>query len=616
MKLIDVDFPEGDNAIQAEVDFTYDPSGLSARKWTNIVSLNKSDKEASFVFRVSNTENCFQLYFGDGTSVKGKVSIQTGGFGGKRCLLTCTRTSDFTFVHLSSGDLKVTRFVVHRGAVTFQVPAEHYQEGKPKDGITVHSADFNNLDVDDFSLDAVELELASGSSIHESRHHIKTRLALAAAYFWKHEYSRSLALVRSAYHLDPSRINLASFAQARSCINALHSGKNRPDAWKDFSSPDDVMFAEAKEAALRRDAEKSARIFDVTVHRVLGAPPYLYSEPHRERICAAYFDLVKFAGRPPPRLPQKRSIKKVIVSGLGWSGSGAVYDYLREFDGVMPILGETPYIEGNSSLQAIHESLDDERRLKERTLDFFFHALMGHGHFRYENDFKLFKQARSKLCQNEHEKHVTSLEGWCALATAVCAANGQARRDIFADLADHTINQFSIGRELPPGKIALLDNVVHIVNADACLPFLRDTTLLCVFRDPRSNYVALVREAPYFGKSAESYVHERKRRLPRCVLAAEAAATLADRCSDRTVEIIRFEEFVLSDGFRVALALDLGLDPKSQRRFSHFKPWESMRNVELHQEHPDQDEIDLIRAELGEYCVEPDIRPLNEVNQG
>lgn len=616
MKLIDVDLPVGAKAIRSEVDFTYDPSKSPTRKWTNIVSLKLTDEEASFVFRVNNRDGYFQLFFGDGASTRGNVKIPSEGFRGSRCLLNCTRTTDFTFVHLSSGEFKISRFVVHRGAVSFKVPARHYEEGQPKNGITVHSAKFSNFVADDTSLAAVEQELFSGSDICTDAHHVKSCSALAAAYFWKREYSHSLTLLKKAYHLDPSNISLASFARARSCISALHPAKARVDAWKDFSSPDDAYFAKAKAAALKPDTEESVRIFAAAVDRILGARPYRYSELHRKRLCAAYTALVKFGDNPSRPLPAVQPVKKVMVSGLGWSGSGAVYDYLREFDGVVAIPGETPYIEGQSSLQEIYASLNDDRKLAERTLDFFFHALLGHGHFRYENDFKLFKQARAKLSSGENEKYLISLEGWCALATAVCAADGQARRDLFSALADYTINEFSIGRDMPLGKVALLDNVVHIVNADACIPFLRDTTLLCVFRDPRSNYVALVREAPYFGKSADSYVDERKRRLPRCALAAETAATLADRRDDRAVKIIKFEEFVLSDSFRMALAVDLGLDPKSQRRFSHFKPWESMRNVELHQEHPDQDEIELIAAELGEYCVEPRIRPLNEVTQG
>src|SRR5690554_3850391 len=109
VKLIDVDLPVGAKAIRAEIDFTYDPPRSTPGKWANIVSLKKSDPEASFVFRVSDGENCFQLYFGDGTSVKGSVRIQTDGFRGKRCRLTYTRTSDYSFVLLSSGDLKATR---------------------------------------------------------------------------------------------------------------------------------------------------------------------------------------------------------------------------------------------------------------------------------------------------------------------------------------------------------------------------------------------------------------------------------------------------------------------------------------------------------------------------
>jgi hypothetical protein len=607
-----LDLPTSTRAIQAIVEFTYDPSAAAANKWIDVVSWKKSDREASFVFRISEVEKCFQLYFGDGKSIKGNTRIPLDGFRGRRCRLTYTRISDFTFVRLNSGDTAATRFVVHRAAVTARVPVALYEEGQPEAGITVHDAEFSNVAEDDLDLAAVERDLTESGGRSAS-----SWSALARAYFWRREYSQSLAVARKAYHLDSSRINFVVFAKARSCISTLHPPEERPGAWRKFSSPHDVIFGRAKEAALSQKYEDSTRIFTKGVHRVFGAEPYGYSELHQDRICAAFSGLVEgIRGKVPAQVPDVKTTKRIIVSGMGWSGSGAVYDYLREFDGIEAIPGESPYIEGPSSLQAIHAALDDDRKFKQRVLDFFFGALIGYGFFRNNNDFKLFKSAREILSSKQYEEILASIEGWCALASAMFAADSQARRDRFSALADYTIERFSIGRKVPAGKIALLDNVVHIENADACIPFLGNTTLLCVFRDPRSNYVALVRERPSFNLDIHTYVRQRKQRLVGCTRAVASAESLAKEHPDRTVEAIRFEEFVLSENFREALAVRLGLNPQSRKQFSQFKPWESMRNVVLHQEHPSQDEIKVIAAELGAHCIEPGIRPLIEDNQG
>src|SRR5690554_6561362 len=96
MKLVDVELPDQSRAIHGEVDFTYTPFEPAAKKWVNAVSLKRSDKESFFVFWVNTAERKFQLYFGDGASVKGGVKIGTDGFCGELCRLVYTRTVHFT----------------------------------------------------------------------------------------------------------------------------------------------------------------------------------------------------------------------------------------------------------------------------------------------------------------------------------------------------------------------------------------------------------------------------------------------------------------------------------------------------------------------------------------
>ena len=78
------------------------------------------------------------------------------------------------------------------------------------------------------------------------------------------------------------------------------------------------------------------------------------------------------------------------------------------------------------------------------------------------------------------------------------------------------------------------------------------------------------------------------------------------------VEIVQFEKFVLSEQYRQALAERLGIRTDQHKRHSYFKPWESARNVLLHEEYPNQNEIEFIRQELSEYCYEPCVHSLME----
>src|SRR5690606_16538595 len=43
--------------------------------------------------------------------------------------------------------------------------------------------------------------------------------------------------------------------------------------------------------------------------------------------------------------------RKVIVSGTGWSGSGAIYDYLREYTQIRAIRGESTAFEGQGGFR-------------------------------------------------------------------------------------------------------------------------------------------------------------------------------------------------------------------------------------------------------------------------
>lgn len=618
MRLVDIDFLDRDAGIRAYIEFNYEPLKGESRKWLTVVSLKKTDREAPFVFRINAADGYFQVYFGDGQFTRGNIRISTAGFAGKRCVLEYTRTRDLTFLTLSAGSTKAVRFALHAGSVSVPVEERYYQEGGPEDGITLHRAEFGNFPARDVCLSDIESEIMSAAEVHGSRNssYSQSLNAIGSLYFARGENQRAASAFKRAYQLRPSEMSFAAFAKVRSIINDMYEGPHRSNAWREFSSTADKAFATSRRLLLDGDAELSVKSFGKAVDSVLGSAPYSHDERARKQLCKGLAILAAgIEGSAPSSVPAVNPIRKVIVSGLGWSGSGAIYDYFREFPEVVAVKGESPYVEGSESLLAIWSALADDSALKRRVIDFFFYALVGHGDLRNSGDFKLAKEARTKLLAANHGDYVDLVEGWCSIAAGLCAADQEGRVHQFDKLVDYTINHFCIGAEIATGQVALLDNVVHTYNAARCIPFLSNTTLICTFRDPRSNYVALVRESSAFRSSVGAYIQERQRRIANSAESARRAMSLAEDQADRSVEIVQFEEFVLSERFRSDLARRTGLELDQQRKFSHFKPWESARNVTLHQEHPDQEEIRLIASELEEYCVEPGIRPLSDVTR-
>src|SRR5690606_21265519 len=116
-----------------------------------------------------------------------------------------------------------------------------------------------------------------------------------------------------------------------------------------------------------------------------------------------------------------------------------------------------------------------------------------------------------------------------------------------------------------------------------CIEFLSDTTIICSIRDPRSNYVALLREAPHFKDEVRKYVAARKKALLRLEEKIPLAANMERSYGCGRVVVVNFERFVVEGSLRDAIAESLGLNLEDRTKYKHFRPWESFRNVILHE---------------------------------
>lgn len=430
--------------------------------------------------------------------------------------------------------------------------------------------------------------------------------ALALALFQNGQYADALTEYEE---MHKTSIGKVPFQIVRTCIGKLYKDKEyRTYAWRRFTAPEDVRFGRASELFAAGKILEARQAFSSAVDQ--GFSSEGLTAEHRSVIVEC-FDMLCSNERPECSKNDDSygdPIKKVIVSGMGWSGSGAIYDYFREFHDVVAIKGEAPYIEGAVSLRTIRKHLDRDDRLRTEIINFFFKLIIGRGYWEDSGDFKLFNHARQRFRKFGPDDYLSRARSWCCLAASLWCAPKHERFDIFRRLADFTVDTFCIDQPIAPNEIALLDNVVHIQNVE-CIEFLTNTTIFCCFRDPRSNYVALLREASHYKSDVNSYIQNRSKSYARAEQAVNKAQKKCMDEPDKKVFRVQFEQFVVSQKLRSDYAREVGLSVGESNPYKYFKPWQSFRNVLLHHEHFPQAEIEAIQSGLGEYCYDLDVVP-------
>lgn len=425
------------------------------------------------------------------------------------------------------------------------------------------------------------------------------------------KYEESLSFAPRAIRLSSPKINGQLWGKAGTALKV--TGRDQRELarfWDACNSENEKAFNESKCFLLQGSVDKS-------VSSLAGVGESLFPEEVLGKLfrCLRMLggeDLKDFDSHVVEdniRLP-----RVVLVAGMGWSGSGAIFDYLAEFNKVTAVKGESPYlVRGEYSLRTIERSLDDCDALKTQLVSFFYSNVLGFDEIKQGKDLKAFSYARSRSLGRRQSAHFDAASVFCFLSGQLLRESDSGkRREIFSSLVKLVVGRFAISVDVPEGNIAIMDNVVPIQHISIG-SFLENTDIYCCFRDPRSNYVALVRENPGFHQSVSVYAKKRADSLKKLSALVEKKSGSGQGVQGGCViHKVQFERFILSEAFRDEMASYLGLDLRDRKKHSKLKPWESMRNVVLHQEHPDQEEIRLIEKELGEYCVEPCVRPLLE----
>ena len=182
--------------------------------------------------------------------------------------------------------------------------------------------------------------------------------------------------------------------------------------------------------------------------------------------------------------------------------------------------------------------------------------------------------------------------------------NSYKNKEKYQQLSERVLSMIAKQHGHNNEEYLLFSNVVPCTRIFAS-DILLDSTFFCVFRDPRSNWVACVQEDSKvyerFGRerTLERYIKMYKKAMERFEEAYQKVKN-----SGNTIIRVRFEDFILSDAYKKQLLDILGLDLKNYSKTPEVKPWPPEKNIYLHRTYEKQNEIKTIEKELTKYCYE------------
>ncbi len=413
---------------------------------------------------------------------------------------------------------------------------------------------------------------------------------------WNTALTRYEKIVVNYRDSAPLRI----YQKYNSVVKKFDDNQQKETAWKKIYTENDKKAADCFNMLISGNENNSVSGFSLLLNKIFE------EEEVRDLWLNSFMSIHNLIyGKAPGKklansLEEKSYSKKIFVSGMGWSGSGALYDFFREFEEIHEIENEFRHIEGNPGLISLLKKADFPKDLFVKELiNFFSKTLLGFSEYDSYTGYKAVRSARKMSLSINKKKYARGIENLLQ-EIENNYFDGKLDKKSFCNIAEILFNTVlaTVGENLSDQNTILFNNVIHIRNIKA-IEFINNANMFCVFRDPRSNYVAKLQEKPGFAEKTEDFISKyKKTRL-------DYEKNYMDVINNKnTVHEIQFEEFVLSEEYRKRLAVKRGLDINKQEKYKYFKPWISEKNVYIYKNYTDQKSIKEIKEELSEYCWE------------
>ena len=278
----------------------------------------------------------------------------------------------------------------------------------------------------------------------------------------------------------------------------------------------------------------------------------------------------------------------IAVAGAGWSGSGAVFDYLRSAHRIRPVAGEGRLLEGRYGIVRLLRRSRADLKPAER-IDLLRYCLLGFAPCNDWNDFRHVLNARRSSCG----PGAVEFARLSALVLEQLARPG-ARNEVgrWGRILFDAAVEAQLGSR---DGVPLLDNVVHIRHLDHLAAVVPHVTFIAVTRDPRDQYLDNLHSNPRFNPDPQRFITKYRR-----------VRALLDTALDHhpSVRAVQFEHFVLDAETRRLVTADLidsigGADLEA--RFDHAR---SARNTGLWRVERDHPAVVQITRKLPEFLID------------
>lgn len=290
----------------------------------------------------------------------------------------------------------------------------------------------------------------------------------------------------------------------------------------------------------------------------------------------------------------------IMVAGMTASGSSAIFDYLREFEGVVAIETEIPHLgRGKQNLYEIWKSLENPVLLRTLTVEFFFRYLLGFSLIKSATDVRVHKFSRREISTENLSGYSHALKD-CALVLRELALepNLLNREKIFQTLLRIVLEKI-VAQQTLDGQVLLLNNALKIGNLGA-IEMFESSLSFAVFRDPRDTYLAELFESINHGIPIAPWIARFQKNMHQAELLLE---NFRKKNGNNQILAVRFEEFVESDQVREMIRGKSGLGDASHRQHSTFRPWESARNIRIFRRAKLPLGFGRIEEELSTFCI-------------
>jgi hypothetical protein len=339
------------------------------------------------------------------------------------------------------------------------------------------------------------------------------------------------------------------------------------------------------------------------------------------RICADCLQIITCISRAPATISfspaamtesssEQPGIRKIFVCGSGWSGSGALYDALSEYEGLAeapntPIDrymndgtdNEMMFVQGPAGLGRLWRMARDGHELSRIDLwDMFRLHVLGAGAVGY-SEHKSGRVA-SNLIRHFGARYTTAFR---AASERFAALSGTSTLSQFRSVLEEITEALSATIAESVGsnggcRCVIYNNAIFGPNIDM-LELFRNAKAAFVVRDPLDQFAdRRANDLKHWMTSKLFITFYRGARETFHARMAKLSPEIA-----RDVHEVAFEQFVLDARYRKEIIGRL-LEGQAVRRIHHrFDPKYSATNIGIHAKHLAPGERELLDAELKDW---------------